>query len=66
VIKRRWVCLSSYDPVMISHHQVSKTDDGLEAVVFTAQGDMRQVSVRVFVYTHTYRDGCVCIVCVYV
>ena len=23
--------------------QVTKTDDGLEAIVFTAQGDMRQV-----------------------
>lgn len=25
---------------------VSTTDDGLEAIVFTAQGDMRQVSTR--------------------
>ena len=24
-------------------YQVTKTDDGLEAIVFTAQGDMRQV-----------------------
>ena len=31
-----------YDIIMTSQ-QVSKTDDGLEAVVFTAQGDMRQV-----------------------
>ena len=36
---------SSCDPVLTSYDQVSKTDDGLEAVVFTAQGDMRQVSV---------------------
>lgn len=28
-------------------YQVTKTDDGLEAVVFTAQGDMRQVSYSI-------------------
>ena len=40
------MCPSSCDVVITSSHdQVSKTDDGLEAVVFTAQGDMRQVSV---------------------
>lgn len=27
----------------VFHGQVTKTDDGLEAIVFTAQGDMRQV-----------------------
>ena len=26
-------------------HKVACSDDGLEAIVFTAQGDMRQVSV---------------------
>ena len=36
------ITLCIYD-IMMTSQQVSKTDDGLEAVVFTAQGDMRQV-----------------------
>ena len=31
-----------------SFYQVVKTDDGLEAIVFTAQGDMRQVFLENF------------------
>ena len=28
--------------------QVSYTSEGLEAIIFTAQGDMRQVNIRLF------------------
>ena len=30
-----------------------KTDDGLEAIIFTAQGDMRQVHVEFYILSNT-------------
>ena len=38
------VCVSVCVNLLFVPFQVVKTDDGLEAIIFTAQGDMRQVT----------------------
>lgn len=39
---------------VIEKEKVPHTDDGLEAIIFTAQGDMRQVRAVAAIEAHTF------------